>query len=125
MFHMLLKWHYIDKCNKNCKRVDVLTSILAHLSSSPQGILLLRLVNYFIASEVHHTCCEGNILMDDDFVHALVHKIYFTSLHIRCSPLNLRVHEWIKVISICMILRLGGRWVHGKPMFLFISILFC
>jgi hypothetical protein len=76
MIHMLLKWHHIDECNKNCKKVNVLTSILAHLSSYARRIILLRLVNYFIASDVHHTCCEDNISMDVDFVHALVQRIY-------------------------------------------------
>jgi hypothetical protein len=33
MIHMPLKWHHINKCNKNCKKIDVLTSILVHLSS--------------------------------------------------------------------------------------------
>jgi hypothetical protein len=38
MIHMPLKWHHIDKCNKNCKKIDVLTSILARLNSStPKG----------------------------------------------------------------------------------------
>jgi hypothetical protein len=92
MIHMPLKWDHIDKCNKNCRKVDVLTSILACLSSSTCMTILLRLANYFIASDVHHTCCEGNISRDDDFVHALVHRILrkVTSLHIRCSPPNLR-----------------------------------
>jgi hypothetical protein len=92
MIHMLLKWHHIDKCNKNCRKVDVLKSILACLGSFAREIILLKLVNYFIASDVHHTCCESNISMDDDFVHALVHRILrkVTYLHIRCSPLNLR-----------------------------------
>jgi len=35
MIHMPLKWHHIDKCNKNYKKVDILTLILACLSSSP------------------------------------------------------------------------------------------
>ncbi len=39
MIHMPLKWHHINKCNKNCKKVDVLTSILACLSSfAPQHL---------------------------------------------------------------------------------------
>jgi hypothetical protein len=33
MIHMPLKWHHIDKCNKNCRKVDVLTSILVCLGS--------------------------------------------------------------------------------------------
>jgi len=33
MIHMPLKWHHINKCNKNCKKVDILTSILACLNS--------------------------------------------------------------------------------------------
>jgi hypothetical protein len=111
MIYMPLKWHHIDKCSKNCKKIDVLTSILAHLNSSACMIILLRLLNYFIENDVLHTCCEDNISMDDDFVHALVHRILrkVTSLHIRCSPPNLRAHEWIKVISICMIVRLHHR----------------
>ncbi len=40
MIHMPLKWHHIDKSNKNCRKVDVLTSILACLSSStPLGFV--------------------------------------------------------------------------------------
>jgi hypothetical protein len=35
MIHMSLKLHHIDKCNKNWRKVDVLTSILVRLSSSP------------------------------------------------------------------------------------------
>ncbi len=31
---MPLKWHHIDKCNKNCRKVDILRSILVCLSSS-------------------------------------------------------------------------------------------
>jgi hypothetical protein len=34
MIHMPLKWHHIDKCNKNCRKVDALTPILVYLSSS-------------------------------------------------------------------------------------------
>jgi hypothetical protein len=34
MINMPLKWHHIDKCNKNCRKNDVLISILACLSSS-------------------------------------------------------------------------------------------
>ncbi len=34
MIHMPIKWHHIDKCNKNCKKIDILTSILVHLSSN-------------------------------------------------------------------------------------------
>ncbi len=34
MLHMSLKWHHIDKSNKNCKKIDVFTSILASLNSS-------------------------------------------------------------------------------------------
>ncbi len=34
MVHMPLKWHHIDTCNKNCKKIDILTSTLVHLSSS-------------------------------------------------------------------------------------------
>jgi hypothetical protein len=33
MIHMPLKWHHTDKCNKNCRKVSVLTSILTHLNS--------------------------------------------------------------------------------------------
>ncbi len=35
MIHMPLRLHHIDKCNKNWRKVDVLTSILARLGSSP------------------------------------------------------------------------------------------
>ncbi len=33
MIHMPLKWHHIDKCNKNYIKIDVLTSISTCLSS--------------------------------------------------------------------------------------------
>ncbi len=43
---MPLKWHHIDKCNKNCKKVDVLTSILACLSSfAPFGLIIINLIS--------------------------------------------------------------------------------
>jgi hypothetical protein len=38
MIHMPLKWHHIDKCNKNCRKVDILTSILAQLNSFTPSI---------------------------------------------------------------------------------------
>jgi hypothetical protein len=43
MIPMPLKWHHIDKCNKNCKFFDILALILAHLSSSaPFGSIRLN-----------------------------------------------------------------------------------
>jgi transposase len=33
IIHMPLKWHHINKCNNNCKKIDVLISILVHLNS--------------------------------------------------------------------------------------------
>ncbi len=35
-----IKVHHIDKCNKNCRKVDIFTSILACLSSSAPILLL-------------------------------------------------------------------------------------
>jgi hypothetical protein len=41
MIHMPLKWHHIDKYSNNCKKVDILTSILVRLSSyAPLSIFL-------------------------------------------------------------------------------------
>jgi hypothetical protein len=61
MIHMPLKWHHVDKCNKNCKKVDVLTSILARLSSfapthdhNKQFILLWPTLAFFLCS----LCCH-------------------------------------------------------------------
>jgi hypothetical protein len=45
MIHMLLKWHHVDKCNKNWRKVDILTSILAHLSSSTLKLLHMVKIN--------------------------------------------------------------------------------
>jgi hypothetical protein len=43
MIRMPLKWHHINKYNKNCRKVDILTSILACLNSSaPQSVWLVH-----------------------------------------------------------------------------------
>jgi hypothetical protein len=39
MIHMPLKWHHIEKCNKNCKKVDFLELILARLNSSAPHVI--------------------------------------------------------------------------------------
>jgi len=45
MIHMSLKWHHIDNHNKNSKKIDILTSILAHLNSSAPKLLHLVKIN--------------------------------------------------------------------------------
>jgi len=50
MIHMPLKWHHINKCNKNYRKVDILTSILACLSSSASMHGLLCISKSFTCS---------------------------------------------------------------------------
>jgi len=52
MIHMPLKWHHIGKCYNNCKKIDVLTLILVHLSSFAPTTLAIsthvcRIINTF------------------------------------------------------------------------------
>ncbi len=44
--HMSLKWHHINKCNKNCKNISILISILARLNSSTPS-------KYFLTSQIY------------------------------------------------------------------------
>jgi hypothetical protein len=64
MIHMVLKWHHIDKCNKNCIKVDVFTSILAHLNSFAPfssnwfkfNILLQKTILFLITWKLKYSC---------------------------------------------------------------------
>jgi hypothetical protein len=44
MIHMPLQWQHINKCNKNCRKVDILTSNLVHLNSSTPNYSLTTIV---------------------------------------------------------------------------------
>jgi len=55
MIHMTLKWHHIDKCNKNCTKVDVLTPTLACLSS-------------FAHVGFVHGFCESGAMINEKFL---------------------------------------------------------
>jgi len=83
---MLLKWHHIDKCKKNCKIVNILTSILDRLSSStpyrlPTHVVLNKVIT---PSNINHFLRKGDKLLEE--------TIYF-HLHAstqRGTPQNLQ-----------------------------------
>jgi hypothetical protein len=110
---MPLKWHHINKCNKNCRKVNVLTSILAHLSSSTALKSIHKSIRTLIF-KLPKNQCEKNIPKMPQLLEPLV---------VECSCQTCRVIQHIgdarsfckrKICFICIITMSQAFQVHSK-----------
>jgi len=86
MIHVPLKWHHIDKCNKNCRQVNVLTSILARLSSSAPKI---SFYDFFCLRQKDY-----NLVKQSKHIGSLIHD-FTQEPKDQCNPTKRLIHKII------------------------------
>jgi hypothetical protein len=85
MIHMPLKWHHIDKCNKNCWKINILESILAHLNPSTPKISFYE---FFFGQKYY------NPLKQDKHIGSLIHD-FTQEWKDQCNPTKRLIHKII------------------------------